>query len=103
MIKYSKFDFTYEEKTTSTSYLTMVKWLFRGFNIEEANSLRSQINNYLNDRIADEYDNPDVEFRANETDWFELLGVLVDKFDDLMLDVANDDDVEFSIPLQRDK
>lgn len=105
MIKYNKFSFTAIEQATSNSYLSMIRMLFRGFSFEEAETLKIQINGYLNDRIIDEYDNPNVEFGgANETDWFELLGVLADKFDDLILDVANgDNDVELSMLSKEDK
>ena len=102
MIKYSKFSFTDDEKGISSSYLSMIKRLFRGFSFEETESLKNQINDYLNDRIIDEYDN--VEFKTNnETDWLELMGVLVDKFDDLMLDVVRDNVVELSMPLNENK
>lgn len=103
MNKCTKFTFTEAEKGVSTSYLTMLKWLFKGFSMEETESLKSQMNSYLNDCIIDEYDNQSAMFRADEADWLELLGVLADKFDDLMFDVVRNSDVELSMPLNEDK
>lgn len=103
MNKCTKFTFTEAEKATSTSYLTMLRWLFKGFSMEETESLKNQMNDYLNELIVDEYDNQDAMFKAGEADWLELLGVLADKFDDLMFDVTHSTDVELSMPLNEDK
>ena len=97
------FTFTDGEKSTSSSYLTMLKWLFKGFSMEETEGLTAQINNYLEEWLIDEYEDEFPQFKVGETNWFELLGVLVDKFDDLIFETTHDSGVELFYANEKDK
>ena len=103
MNKCIKFTFTEAEKGVSTSYLTMLKWLFKGFNMEEVESLKTQISNFLEDELINEYEDEFPQFKRGETNWLELLGVLADKFDDLIFETTHGDDVELSMSPNKDK
>ena len=103
MIKCTKFNFTEIEKTTSSTYLSMLKWLFKGFSFEETESLKAQISNFLEDELINEYEDEFPQFKRGETNWLELLGVLADKFDDLIFETTHGDDVELSMSPNKDK